>query len=100
MKQLKYNLLLIKLFSCNILSISLYEELITDSIWAKQRERYGYKFVRSNPLMVNFAFSPYIDLRVDLNSFLPEGLSNPLQTKVLNYMIKNLIKNPELHDKI
>ena len=40
----------------NILSISLYEELITDSIWAKQRERYGYKFVRSNPLMVNFAF--------------------------------------------
>ncbi len=84
----------------NILSISLYEELITDSIWAKQRERYGYKFVRSNPLMVNFAFSPYIDLRVDLNSFLPEGLSNPLQTKVLNYMIKNLIKNPELHDKI
>lgn len=84
----------------NILSISLYEELITDSIWAKQRERYGYKFVRSNPLMVNFAFSPYIDLRVDLNSFLPEGLSDSLQTKVLNYMIKKLIKNPELHDKI
>ena len=86
--------------TASIMSISLYEELITDNIWAKQREIYGYKFVRSSPLMVNFAFSSYIDLRVDLNSFLPEGLTDSLQTKILNHMIKNLINNPELHDKI
>ena len=33
----------------SILSISLYEELITDTVWAKQRQIYGYKFVRSIP---------------------------------------------------
>ena len=43
-----------------------------DSVWAVQRSKNGYKSVNFNPLMVSFAFSPYIDLRVDLNSFLPK----------------------------
>ncbi len=82
------------------LSISLYEELITDKIWAKQRYNYGYKYIRHCPLMVNFAFSPFIDLRVDLSSFLPKDLPESLQIKVLNYFIKKLKQNPHLHDKI
>ena len=43
----------------NPLSISLYEELITDHVWSKQRSDYGYKY-ESDPLMVNFVFAPYI----------------------------------------
>ena len=82
------------------LSISLYEELITDNVWARQRHNYGYKYISSTPLLINFAFSPFIDLRVDLNSFLPKGLPNSLQLKIINYLITKLKKKPELHDKI
>ena len=52
------------------LSLSLYSELITNSVWSEQRKNYGYKNVYPNKLMLNFAGSPYIDLRVDLISFL------------------------------
>ena len=82
------------------LSISMYEELITDSIWAQQRFNYGYKDVEGNPLMIDFVFSPYIDLRTDLNSFLPENLPKKIQKKTINYLIKKLKNHPELHDKI
>ena len=86
--------------TANSLAISIYEELITDSVWAVQRSNYGYKSVNFNPLMVSFAFSPYIDLRVDLNSFLPKDLPKNIQIKTLNHLINKLKKNPEQHDKI
>ena len=35
------------------LAISLYSELITNSIWSKQRSNYGYRDVSPNPLMYN-----------------------------------------------
>ena len=54
------------------LSISLYRELITDNIWSQQRNKYGYKDCASNVLMFDFLGSPYIDIRTDLNSFLPK----------------------------
>ena len=55
------------------LSISLYSELITNSIWADQRSNYGYQNVKPNRLMINLGGSPFIDLRTDLNSFLPKN---------------------------
>ena len=55
----------------SLLSLSLYSELITDYIWSVQRENYLYQSVKPNPLMTNFLGCPYIDLRVDFNSFLP-----------------------------
>ena len=64
------------------LSLSLYSELITDEVWAKQRHDYGYQDVRPNPLMINFAGSPYIDLRVDFNSFLPKDLPKKFKRKI------------------
>ena len=67
------------------LGIGLYSELITDEVWAEQRSNYGYKDVRPNPLMINLAGSPYIDLRVDFNSFLPNKLPNKIQNKAINY---------------
>ena len=82
------------------LSISLYSELITNNIWAEQRKGYGYKDVIPNPLMVNFAGSPYIDLRTDFNSFLPAGLDKKKENKIVNNSLYKIKKKPELHDKI
>src|SRR5262249_37496245 len=49
------------------LALSLYRELITDSIWAYQRHNYGYKNLRSFPLLIDFHGLPYIDVRVSFN---------------------------------
>ena len=50
--------------------------------------------------MLNFAGTPYIDLRVDLNSFLPFDLDKKLSEKLINFFIEKIKKNPEIHDKI
>ncbi len=82
------------------LSISLYEELITNDIWSQQRKNYFYKNVSPNRLLIDLAGSPYIDLRVDLNSFLPEDLPNNISEKLINYFLNTIKKKPYLHDKI
>tara|TARA_B100000780_G_scaffold120841_1_gene84640 strand:+ start:890 stop:3220 length:2331 start_codon:yes stop_codon:yes gene_type:complete len=82
------------------LALSLYSYLITDEIWAKQRFDYGYKDVRPNRLMIDMAGSPYIDLRVDFNSFLPKNLPVKISKKIVDNSINLLKKNPSLHDKI
>ena len=82
------------------LSLSLYRELITDSIWAYQRNNYGYRNLRSFPLLTNFYGAPYIDVRVSLNSFIPSKLENSLAERLVEYYLDKLIENPELHDKI
>ena len=56
------------------LSLSLYRELITDAIWAYQRDNYGYQNLRSFPLLVSFHGLPYIDVRVSFNSFVPRDV--------------------------
>ncbi len=82
------------------LAISIYSELITNSIWSKQRSNYGYKNVSPNPLMYNIAGSPFIDLRTDLNSFLPKNISNNQSEKIINFCLNKIKKNWKLHDKI
>jgi phosphoenolpyruvate synthase/pyruvate phosphate dikinase len=82
------------------LAISLYKELVTDSIWAYQRSNYGYKNLRSFPLMLNILGLPYIDVRVSFNSFLPKTISKSLGNKLVNYYIRKLISSPSLHDKV
>jgi glutamine kinase len=84
----------------SILSSSLYSELITDEVWSEQRSNYGYKDVRPNPLMLNLGGSPYIDLRVDFNSFLPAGLPLKIQEKSINFYLNKIKIKPNLHDKI
>ena len=84
----------------SLLSLSLYSELITDSIWSNQRKNYLYQNVKPNPLMVNFLGSPYIDLRVDLNSFLPSDLKKSTKEKIIKHLLQKIKKNPEIHDKI
>lgn len=82
------------------LALSLYKEVITDSIWAYQRDNYGYKNLRSFPLLIDLYGLPYIDVRVSFNSFLPSNLNDDLSEKLTNYYIQRLIENPSLHDKV
>lgn len=81
------------------LAMSLYREVITDSIWAYQRDNYGYRNLRSFPLMVDFCGLPYIDIRVSFNSFIPAGLKEEISEKLVNYYLDRLVENPEKHDK-
>lgn len=82
------------------LSTSLYKEIITDNIWAYQRDNYGYRNLRSHPLMVTFLGIPYIDVRVDFNSFIPKDLDEKISEKLIEYYLNKLTSEPHLHDKI
>jgi len=82
------------------LAISLYKELITDSIWRIQRKKYGYKDVFPNILIFDLGGSPFVDLRTDINSFLPAKLNKEMSDQILNQYIDYICKNTWLHDKI
>jgi glutamine kinase len=82
------------------LALSLYKYLITDRTWAYQRDNYGYRNLRSFPLLISFLGVPYIDIRVSFNSFIPKTLEEPLAKKLVNYYINQLGKFPNLHDKV
>jgi glutamine kinase len=82
------------------LALSLYKELITDGTWAYQRDNYGYRNLRSFPLLVNFCGLPYIDVRVSFNSFIPKGLDESLADRLVNHYLECLLRNPNNHDKV
>lgn len=82
------------------LALSLYKELVTDNIWAFQRDNYGYRNLRSFPLLIDFLGLPYIDVRVSFNSFIPKSLSESLAEKLIDLYLQRLIENPALHDKV
>lgn len=82
------------------LSLSLYRELVTDAIWAYQRDNYGYQNLRSFPLLVSFHGLPYIDVRVSFNSFIPRDVPDDLAARLVNYYIDRLLAEPQLHDKV
>ena len=82
------------------LALSLYKELITDSVWAYQRDNYGYRNLRSFPLLISLSGLPYIDVRVSFNSFVPNSLDDELSEKLVNYYIDQLVANPNNHDKV
>lgn len=82
------------------LALSLYKDVITDSVWAYQRHNYGYKNLRSFPLLVSFGGLPYIDVRVSFNSFLPADVTPDLSERLVNYYIDSLVAYPSHHDKV
>ncbi|MDR3000517.1 MAG: hypothetical protein LBU89_04550 [Fibromonadaceae bacterium] len=82
------------------LASSLYMRLITDRNWAYQRDNYGYRNMRSHPLMLDFLGLPYIDTRVSFNSFIPKELDEDLAEKLVNFYLNSLAANPSNHDKI
>lgn len=82
------------------LALSLYKYLITDGVWAYQRDNYGYKNLRSFPLMLDFSGLPYIDTRVSFNSFIPKEIDHELSDKLTNYYLKKLREEPNQQDKV
>lgn len=82
------------------LAVSLYKELITDSVWRVARERMGYRHLPAEELMVVIAGKPYIDVRNSFNSFLPQGLDDSIGTKLVEAWLDRLDRHPELHDKV
>jgi phosphohistidine swiveling domain-containing protein len=82
------------------LALSLYRDLITDAIWAYQRGNYGYRNLRSFPLMPHFLGVPYIDVRLSFNSFIPADLDDDIANRLVDYYVDRLLAEPNLHDKI
>ncbi|MGY5449744.1 PEP/pyruvate-binding domain-containing protein [Agarivorans sp. MS3-6] len=82
------------------LAMSLYKDLVTDSTWAYQRNNYGYKNLRSFPLMIDLHGLPYIDVRTSFNSFIPNDLPPALADKLVDYYLDKLVANPSFHDKV
>jgi len=82
------------------LALSLYRDLVTDSIWAYQRHNYGYRNLRSFPLMPHFFGLPYIDVRLSFNSFIPADLDEGLAGRLVDHYIERLLAEPTLHDKV
>ena len=50
--------------------------------------------------MVSFLGVPYIDVRVDFNSFIPKNLPHKTANKLVDYYLKKLSNSPTFHDKI
>lgn len=82
------------------LANSLYRNLIMDEVWATQRAEYGYRDVRPQPLLVNFARHPYVDVRASFTSFIPASIPEKLASKLVNFYLNCLRQKPELHDKV
>ena len=82
------------------LALSIYKELITDHIWAENRKTMDFKDISSHQLMTTFFGTPFIDIRVDFNSWLPNNLDDKLSEKLINFYIQKYISNTSLHDKV
>ncbi len=82
------------------LALTLYQELVTNQVWAYQRDNYGYRSLRSHPLLISLLGVPYIDVRVSFNSFVPASLGDPIAEKLVDIYLKRLRAYPENHDKV
>ena len=83
-----------------LLAISLYRNLITDSVWQEARETMGYQPVPHTPLMLTLGGQPYIDVRASFNSFLPSKLPVSIREKLINAWLDRLEAHPSYHDKV
>ena len=84
----------------NHLAYSLYDNIITDSIWHKARTSQGYFDVGTSKLVVLFGNKPYIDVRATFNSFIPTTIPDLLHHKLMKFYLEKLKAHPELHDKV
>ena len=82
------------------LALSLYQELITDHVWSQNRANYGYKELEQFHLMTTFYGTPFVDIRIDFNSWLPKNLNERVSSKIINYYLNKFNSDTSLHDKI
>ena len=51
--------------------------------------------------MTTFYGTPFIDVRVDFNSWIPEKIDKPVSEKIINFYLDKFKKhNNEFHDKV
>lgn len=82
------------------LALSLYQHLITDSVWSAARASYGYADVGVFPLMRTIAGTPYIDVRASCRSFTPASIHSSVAAEMVDGAIERLRDNPHLFDKL
>lgn len=82
------------------LAFSLFRRLISDSIWAYERSNFGYRNMRSHPLVVSIQGRPFVDVRVSAESLVPASLPNELAQEIINMQLEKLRDQPHLHDKV
>ena len=82
------------------LALSMYQELVTNHIWSENRKIYGYKDLSQFHLMTTFYGTPFIDVRIDFNSWLPSTLPDNLSKKIINFYLKTFKEKKYLHDKV
>ena len=82
------------------LALSLYQELITNHVWSENRSNYGFKDLSQFHLMTTFFGTPYVDIRIDFNSWIPKDLDEKISKKIVNFYLKKFSLNDNLHDKI
>lgn len=82
------------------LALSLYQELITNHIWSQNRLAYGYRDLGQFHLMTTFYGTPYIDVRVDFNSWIPININEKISKKIVNYYLNKFKDNENIQDKI
>lgn len=84
----------------NPLDYSLYNFLIMKNAWYKGRIKIGYRNPKNNNLMIKFGNKPYVDIKKSFNSLIPITVNDRLAEKLMNFYVRKLIANPELHDKV
>lgn len=82
------------------LALSLYQELITNHVWSQNRSNYGYKDLSQFHLMTTFYGTPYIDVRIDFNSWIPKYLDTKISNKIISYYLDKFRKKDDIHDKV
>lgn len=84
----------------NALAVNLYNHIITEEIWAKQRSEFGYRDITPAPLVHNFCAQPYVDCRASINSFIPADLTDDCASRLVDAYLDILMETPHLHDKL
>ncbi|USQ95289.1 PEP/pyruvate-binding domain-containing protein [Caulobacter sp. RL271] len=82
------------------LALSLYRDLVTDDVWARQRNAYGYRDLRGTPLLIDLLGIPFIDVRASFESFVPAALDDDAAERLVDHYMARLLAAPNLHDKI
>ncbi len=83
----------------NPLDYSIFNYLITKENWNAALLPLGYSPVEGG-LLVRIANKPYIDVQKAFLCLMPASLPVQTKSKLLDFYLDRLVKNPELHDKV
>jgi len=81
------------------LAYSLYKYIITDEIWAIQRDEFGYKKISNTKLLERFSGVPYVNVRKSANSFVPKNVNDKYVNIIIDAYIDRFCNNIKYHDK-